>query len=481
MRKFLITLFVVLGLAIWVKTPLAAAQPMQDACASFDRPNIDCACVGSRIATFNRVSPNSTAKAVIDQGYLHALGLNNTYPESLQSMMSDPMTAIMIVEAYDGLGGRPENIADYEQGCVIAGAPKPEIELLSTAPSVISYISACTESVGDDRYCQCDAARKSSHVSHKEFEAYFRSFSDYRDEDATSSAELSEMRGQAMGISGKAFDQLQANARAKMQPHAETDEAYCAALTWADERSGVDSETRLDAGFEPGAAAVLDDTIQPIAPADEGPLDTARRIVSDACSMDGNSDQYCSCYQDEFETRVIAAAPSSNVALAWALMGTSGSALSATEQLRLTQSVPQADHQAAGMMFIETMDMGENCTQGVSTATALSGTPYERMIHICVAENEDEILCNCMIGQMQSKLSEDDFELIADIREADFLGADDPLAVVAEDRGLTSAEAEEALAMNTAMMNSMMGMNLMSCFGDLPPGMPMSFPGMPAE
>ncbi|MEM1088303.1 MAG: hypothetical protein AAGH90_11280, partial [Pseudomonadota bacterium] len=292
----------------------------------------------------------------------------------------------------------------------------------------------------------------------------------------------SEMRGRAMGISAEAFDQLQADARAKMSPHEETDAMYCSAMTWADDRPGADEEARLLAGFEPGVAELLTDRAQPIAQADEGPLTTARRIVSDACTADGNTDQYCACYQDEFETRVVASAESENIALAWALMGTGGSGLSTSEQLRLTQSLPQSDHQAAGMMFVQTMDMGEQCTQGPTVqATALQGTPSERMQAICVAENEDEQLCQCMTSQMESRLSPDDFELIVDIREAGFQGANDPLAKVAEDRGLTAKEAEEALAMNQSMMGGIMGMDMMACMTAGTGGMPdlSNMPGFP--
>lgn len=482
MRTLLISLLAAFGLAGSLGAAPALAQSSQAACESLNRPNIDCACVASRIATFNRVSPNDAAKAVIDQGYLFALAMPNTFSESLETAMSDPMTAMVTMEAYEGLGGRPENIEDYEKGCVIEDASPAELTQQSTTPSFVSYVSACNASTGDNRFCNCDASRKIRHVSDREFEAYFRSFSDYSDGDARSSAEQSEMRGRAMGMSAEAFDQLQADARAKISPHEEADAMYCSAMTWADGRPGVDQETRLLAGFEPGVAELLSDRVEPKQPSAEGPLSTARRIVSDACTADGNTDQYCACYKDEFETRVVASAPSDNIALAWALMGTGGSGLATSEYMRLTQSLPQSDHQAAGMMFMQTMDMGEQCTQGpAAQAPAMQGTPSERMRAICIAENEDEALCGCMVDKMESQFSPDDFELIVDIREAEYRGAEDAFAEVAAQRGLSREEAETALMNNPAIISGSMSMgaSLMQCMGGMP-NMP-AIPGIPME
>ena len=253
-------------------------------------------------------------------------------------------------------------------------------------------------------------------------------------------------------------------------------------MTWADDRPGADEEVRLSAGVEPGVAEVLTDRAQPIAQPDEGALTTARRIVSDACTADGNTDQYCACYQDEFETRVVASAESENIALAWALMGTGGSGLSTSEHLRLTQSLPQSDHQAAGMMFVQTMDMGEQCTQGpTARSSALLGTPSERMQAICVAENEDESLCECMVNKMESQFGPDDFELIVDIREAEHRGAEDAFAEVAAQRGLSREEADTALMNNPAILagSMSMGASLMQCMGGMP-NMP-TMPGVPME
>jgi len=469
-------------LAFWALAfvPSVTAQPqsVESACSSLERSNIDCACVATRFAVYERVSATPAAKDVLLQGYYSALGLDNRYGEAFESLMSNPMNAMMIEEAYDPVGGRPSNITDYERGCVIAGAPKPSFSLPPSTPAVIQYIASCVASTGDERFCQCDAGRKTSHLTDREFEAYYRSFSDYGG-DALSHDELSRSRGEAMGLSAEGFDELQARARNKLAPHAETDELYCSAILWADNEPGVDAKTRLDAGFKSGLVATLAPQAQVSKSEPATPEEKARAIVADSCAADGNSEQYCSCYSDEFETRVLQKAASPSVALAWALMGTSASSLSNNERITLTQSIPQSDHQTAGMMFMETMDMGENCSQGApAEAERLKGTPRERMMQICVAENEDEALCDCMIGKMQAQFSEDDFELIVDIREAEYNGAEDPFATVAEERGLSASEAETALQNNPAIIGGTMAMgaSLMQCMGGMP-AMPM-MPGM---
>ncbi|NQY13893.1 MAG: hypothetical protein HRT81_08560 [Henriciella sp.] len=494
--RFILVSLIGSVLFAWALIAEAENQTAKEACASLDRPNIDCSCVAQRISVFERMSPSAQARATIVQGYLHGLGKPNTYLVSYEALMSDQMSAMMAVEAYDKVGGQPSNITDYENGCVIADVSPIEIKSAYDFEAIGDYVAACTASTSDQRFCQCDANRKAQHVSAIEFEAYFRSFSDY-DGDAFSSAELSQARGKAMGISGERFDQLQAAARAKMEAAGDADLQYCTALTWADRTPGVSAEGRLDAGFEPGVVVITgartpaqsdgdfalrptDDSGHGSRLPDAGPAETALNIVNESCAAQGNSATYCTCYSQAYETDVAKKVDDPEVALAWALLNSGGAGLSTTDFMSMTQSIPQATHQAAGMMLIQTMELGSHCTQGQTIkAASLSGTPKQRMMEICVNENEDEALCSCTVGKMEAQFSPDDFELIVDIREAEFLGSEDALADVAEQRGLNRAEAEEALANNPAIIGGMMSMgaSMMQCMGGVPnmsglPGMP---------
>lgn len=476
MRLFLVLLMLTVSLGLAV---VAEAETTQsgDACRSLDRPNIDCSCVERRIQTFERAAPNTQVRSLVGQGYFYSLGMENAYPQTLEANMQDPMAMVAAEQSFDTLGGRPENVDDYERACVIAGAPKSQLVPPPSWTFIEKYVDQCTLSTGDQRVCACNAERIASYVSEREFEAYYRSFADYADTSATSSADMAQSRGAAMGISGDAFTALQQQARSKFEPYEDRDAQYCAAMTAADQSEGFSAAERELAGFEEGAAMLLAPKVAERAQ-DTGLTGMAqtRQIVRQSCSADGNSAQYCQCYMQDFEARIVSASPSENATRGWALM-TAGSSLEPTVYMQMVQDLPQSDHQAGAMLMMQTMDVGESCSQGpVDAAAKLTGTPYERMVHICMADNEDEALCACTISQMQSKLSEDDFELIADIREADFNGADDPLAVVAEERGLSTAEAEEAMAMNSAMMSGVMSMDIMACFGEMPTGLQMPFP-----
>ena len=161
-------------------------------------------------------------------------------------------------------------------------------------------------------------------------------------------------------------------------------------------------------------------------------------------------------------------------------MANGGSGMTGSEQVTLMQSIPQADNQSAAMMFMETMDMGESCSQGpAAAAPKLEGTPRERMMTVCIAENEDEALCDCMVSKMEAQFNPDDFELMVDIREAEHRGAEDAFAEVAAERGLSREEAEQALMNNPAIIGASMSMgaSMMQCMGGMPQ-MP-TFPAMP--
>jgi len=462
----------------------AMPQSVQQACEGLDRPNIDCGCVARRVAAFDRVSPTPELKEVVEQGYYRALGLDNRHGQAFEAMAEDPMAMLMAMELYDQFGGLPENVSDYERGCVIEGAPVPEVALLRDTPAAANYVAACNTSTGDPRYCACTASRAQSRLAKDEFEAYFRSFSDYSDGDAMRPAEMADARGKSMGISGAEFRQLEQDARAKLAPHQEADAAYCGALLWADQEAGLDAEARADAGFAPGMVAAMTPQAEPSieAPAGSGgPLEQARSIAAGSCAQDGNSDQYCACFMDAFESQVVQRASSPSVVLAWTMMGTSVSSLSTMQQMNLMQSLEPQDQQAAAMLFTQTMDIADGCSQGPAPAVAaLEGAPRERMMQICISENEDEALCECMVDGMEGQFSPDDFELIVDMREAEYQGAEDPLGVVASQRGLSASEAEEALANNPAIMAGTMAMAsaAMQCIGGIPdmPAMPMPAP-----
>ncbi|MEM1402239.1 MAG: hypothetical protein AAGG55_02805 [Pseudomonadota bacterium] len=454
-------------------TSSLSAADSSELCESLGRTNIDCACVATRQEVFAQIAPDPAWQRLIDEGYRYALGLENTYEGQIESVYAVPERALLQGLVFEEFGGRPENIEDYEAGCVVAGAGTNEFPAPRSTPSIDQYVKLCVGSTGDARYCSCIAGQLQPEVSDREFEAYLRSFSDYRDKDAYTTTEMAADRGKAMGLSGDAFLILQTEAREKINAVENRREQYCSAMLWADQRAGDPAQTRARGGFSEEELAAVNVREAPgsAAKAAGGPVDQARSIIESNCSKQGNSGEYCACYLNDFNDRVVPAASSGSVALAW-VVSFSPFAEMGPQSMALMQQIPQADFQSAGMLMMQTMDIGESCAQG-STATdiadtALNGTAKERMTAICIEENDDQTLCRCLTEKMAAGLSEDDFELVVDMREAEFRGAEDPLATVAEQRGLTKAQAEAALMANRGLMGGVMNMDVMACMGGLP-------------
>lgn len=492
----------VFGLSLGLSATAIANSSIEDACQSLERPNIDCACVATRIETYQKLSPTPEAKAMIAQTYFRDLGLENDFETSAKGAFRDPMKQIGLEMALDPLGGTPTNIEDLETGCVIAEAAPIVIKMPRTVQSAgdfsaQDYIDRCQKSVGSDesgqRYCQCTAERMTYRLNDREFEAKFRSFgqainqSTRQDGTPNSREDDYQIMARAMGVSVQSFKRLLSSANQKTNPFEAQDTAYCTSRLWADRNPGQTADMRKLAGFEPGVL-MSSGQVTPVTPdlTSGSKRAQAAAILSEDCTGNGNSDAYCACYRRDFETRVVQASPDDNTTLAFALM-TGGGALSSLDYMAAVQSVPQSAHQAAAMIMMSVPNLGETCTQGeTSTPHPLQGTPAERMTAICVQENDNEALCQCMTGQLEGKLSPDNFELIVDIREADAQGADDPLAKVAADRGLSKSEAEEAMAMNQSLMGGVMAMDMMACMGGMPSmpsfptGMP-NIPGMPGQ
>ena len=143
------------------------------------------------------------------------------------------------------------------------------------------------------------------------------------------------------------------------------------------------------------------------------------------------------------------------------------------------------DQQALGPLMMQTMGVGDSCPQeevasaqaAAATASTAAmaggpdGSPQERMLAMCMEDNDDRAACDCLVGKMSESLEPDDFELLVDIRQAEFNGADDPFAVVAQQRGLSGPQAQMELLSSQSMLMGVMGMNLMACMSGMP-GMP---------
>ena len=179
----------------------------------------------------------------------------------------------------------------------------------------------------------------------------------------------------------------------------------------------------------------------------------------------------------DFRANVVPKATKASHAFGWAVLQFGNDGMNQSDFLAALQSMSQEDQMAAGQLLGTTPEIGQNCRkQNVSAKEdkkkGLSGDATQRMMKICESDGTPKAMCECTTNSMKSSLGADDFELIVDIREAEHLGYDDPMKKVAEDRGLTKAEAEQAMAMNQQLMSGMMNMNLISCLGDMSKFMP---------
>ncbi|MGJ8563551.1 MAG: hypothetical protein ACSHXY_08355 [Alphaproteobacteria bacterium] len=473
MRKFLSILIGVTALIFAAQSSTADTGGL---CRALERPNIDCSCVTDRMNMFQAAAPTELMKALFKEQYALSIGADNNFEPVLEEFNRDPMTALTQSAAMDRVGGMPSNIGDFEAGCVIPGAQNHVFPSPSANSQAALFVEAGVKSAGENsrNSLVCHANRLDSYLSRQEFEAYQLSYSYYGrnqtdDDDA--------LRARKMGVSRAQYKRLAASGRQKYDETYDKDSSYCSAMTYAARITPEQNQAALDRQ----AAQAADAQNQPVSGSFlNGDDETkARKIMQSECSSNGGSSSFCGCVMADFEKKVVQKSPRPGVTLAWALMR-AGSSLPSDDLIQLTMASNRNDQKAAGQMFMSTMDVGDSCTEAKVTPKAMKGDPRERMIEICTAENENKTMCICTTDKMRSKLSSDDFELIVDIREADFRGADDPLAEVAADRGLTAKEAEQAMMTNQSLMGGIMAMDMMSCMGGMP-GMPdmSQIPGMP--
>ena len=364
------------ALLFWTQA-LAQDDAIRGACERFERSNIDCACVAKKVATFQSKAPSINAREIIAQGYFYSVGVSNDLLQRMERVYSDPIGAMEMMEAFDSLGGRPENLDDYENGCVIAGARRASFAQPRDTEMMQQYRKACVAASGQQRYCACEGAQLQTVLSDREFEAYFRSFADYSDKEATTRAQMAQARGKAMGLDADAYQELPVNARNKVSKHRQERETYCHAMVWADDAAGASAAVRQNGGFSP-------------------------ELLSSAVESD--------------------------------------------------QSIAhaQADAPAA-----------------TANGAAGVGSARDRLFNICMSDNNNQAMCECMGTQMEQSMPPDTFEFFVDLREGDAKGVEDSFAYAAKKRGMNTVEAMNSMGGNMAMLSAA-GTTMLSCMGDLP-------------
>ncbi|MAK61119.1 MAG: hypothetical protein CMK09_09100 [Ponticaulis sp.] len=459
---------------------LAQTDDVAEICASLDRPNIDCTCVADRIDKFSAAGGFEAGGQFLVESYKNLVGAKHNLQAAQEARMADINGYMNFTGAMDDLGGEPDSIDEFENGCVIAGAERPSLPAIEAGSFIERALGACQASGGSERFCQCSEPRIRASMSTNEYEAMTRDIADWVGYDVKTSGNSGRSHAAIMGLTEDQYDNLVAAAAVKRADKIDQVTNYCEAMIWADDEAGVGADARKLAGFAPGEAEAI------IEKANAGPsvmktetndLRRARTIIADGCSAQGNSDTYCGCIASEFRTKIVPAAGTPKVASGWAFMLYGADALPDADFMNGMQSLSTSGEMESVAMFVgQAPDIESVCYErekaAAVPASGLTGSAYERQVEMCTSDGTDEVMCECMANQMQESLGPDDFELIVDIREAEYLGHEDGFEKVAADRGLTKEEAEQAMAMNNQMISGVMSMDPMACIGDidLPPG-----------
>ncbi len=464
----LIALFVISMLGT---LSVSAEEQSQAKCNEYARPNIDCVCVAGRMQTFWDNTDSTAVKQLLIQRYAYALGLDNTLSIAMRNFMSDPSAMISAQMSFDRLGGLPENIEDFERGCAISTMNKVELVELMPGSAAASFAAARTNTVGQEykRESMCLAARMSEYMTQAELQAYHLSFSYYQGDHSNDDT---VSRAKKMGVSPAKYQALEKAGRAKFEEHRERDSNYCNAITYVERytKERIESDRLKEMGRFSGIANAK-------TPIKAGAVSLNGResdnnskadyLMQNVCQRQGKSEGECECVMTDFTQKVVQRSSRPGVALAWVVMRNSAD-IDSTELLQLTQQLNRQDQQEAAQLFMSTLDVGEKCNDVRTKSIDLEGDPRARMMKICLADMEDETICNCVVDKMQGQLNQDDFELVVDLRDADFQGAEDPLEKVASDRGLSREQIDRALGGNKSLIGGMMSMDVLSCVGNLP-------------
>lgn len=449
----------------------AATDDVKASCLALDRPNIDCSCVAKRVETFADAGGFDAGAAYLAEAYKNLLGQEHEMKSAFEAMQGDTSSWVNFNSAMDGLGGEPDTISEFEEGCVVAGAEPPVLPPIPPASTLANAVEVCKASGAKSRYCQCSAVRERAVMSEAEFEAMTRDIADWVGLDIKSADENNKSHAEIMGISQAAFDGAVSSAAVKRGKHIDQIANYCTAMTWADKEPGMSEATRKLAGFEPGVAEAA------IAKANAGPsvmttesndLVRARMIIADGCPAKGNSEGFCQCVASEFRTKLVPAAGSTKKAFGWAFLSYGSDALPASDFMAEMQALSTSgEMDAIAVMFGTAPDIDGMCHEQQRDASkpkdGLEGTPFERQMQICTADGGDTAVCACTTNQMKDAMGPDDFELFVDMSEAQHLGYDDPFEKIANDRGLTKDEATQAIMMNQQLMAQIMTMDPLAC------------------
>lgn len=200
----------------------------------------------------------------------------------------------------------------------------------------------------------------------------------------------------------------------------------------------------------------------------------ALSLIDSQCAADGIPQEACSCHRDVFAEKVIAQASHPDVVRLAAMM----QAMDAVDQREMMDFVQEAGAETmeeAAQLLVGAKIALEACDDEalaeIEAAEAAEAAepmpegsdPRTRFVRQCAAENGQVGVCECVADELLEQLDPMELELMVDLRAADARGGD-AIAALAEERGMTVDEAEQALMMMTGRISAaMMAIDPMAC------------------
>ncbi len=264
------------------------AKNMQAMCKTYQRPNIDCGCVSKRALAYVSNTESVATRQLLVQRYAYSLGLDNRLEEASKQAMSNPSEMISAQMKFDRLGGLPENLEDFEQGCVVSSSQLVSLSEPTPGSAAAKFLDARIRSVGESyrRESMCIVSRMRGYLSEAEIQAYHLSFSYYQGDHTNDDA---DSRAKKLGVSKSAYQALEQSARTKFKKNNERDSNYCNAITYAEQL--------------PATIVNLDSTSEAV-PTSRDLDDSARARMDNICTVNIGDQAICNCVIDKMQTNL---------------------------------------------------------------------------------------------------------------------------------------------------------------------------------
>ena len=190
--------------------------------------------------------------------------------------------------------------------------------------------------------------------------------------------------------------------------------------------------------------------------------DKIEEYVEAYCASEGMDGGQCACAKGTFADGTSDLDEGQSIAMAF-FLGQPG--LTPQQAQEGVLSIDQSQLPTAMMALSPLLDeITSNCSGPMETdfVDDPSLSPRERYVAICEMDIDLPEVCDCVAGSMEDRLDPLVFELLVDVKAEEAAGNENAFETIAEERGLSSEEAEEVLSLYSASLMSTVGI-VMAC------------------